>query len=482
MIETEPSTPYKSSLPALLKVQDDLAKRRATIKRNLRHDEEIMYLSVFPRLGVDSFIEPEKGGTTIKEYDAAIANGKYGFARHNIEARAGHTSDIRLPIFQDVNTKLPPYLHLKHLLFGPGACGLQATFQCRTLQDARKLHDQLTVMSPIFLAMTAATPIYHATLVDTDTRVGHVAQAVDDRNDAEKGQLGARWGTSPMFLEQGGLVQDTDRGLDSKAQELGREYASLLRRTGIDPVLASYFATVHLRDPLYLEAKDGKPNEVTPEAVHLSLFASFWSHVRLKIPEAESPSQGWRVEFRPMELQPTEFENAAILVFLNLLKQTLAWLGPAANHWMPLELVDENMQRANTRNALLEQKFWFPEDPLQKPYEPTFVTQTGSGSKSTVELTINEIVNGNTESVRGLLPLIRRYLNTASQSSTAEREKIDKYLDFVANRASGKEPSPAARMRRFVHMHPSYKKDSVVEADICYDMLHEIASMTERVV
>lgn len=287
-----------------------------------------------------------------------------------------------------------------------------------------------------------------------------IAQATDDRSEAEKAQLGRRWSTSPMYLEENRHGRDIDRGLDPKAEELGREYASLLQSSGIDPVLARYFAVIHLRDPLYLEARDGNPDAVTPENVHLSLLASFYSHVRLKVPEPKSPHHGWRVEFRPMELQPTEFANAAILVFLNLLKQALAWLGPEVQLWMPLELVEENIQRAHARDAVIEQMFWFPKNPLQGANGEAPTPRHDSTSRSAVEMTISEIVNGNAGTFPGLLPLVRRY------------------LDFVRQRATGEEPTPAAWMRRFVQKHPSYKKDSVVGPYICYDMLREMAHAT----
>jgi glutamate--cysteine ligase catalytic subunit len=479
IIETEPNKPYNGSLESLLKVENDLRQRRTTIEQKLDCGDRIMTLSVFPRLGADPFVEPEKGDRQVREYDTAIPNGKYGFAMQNIEARAGRPSNVTVPVFRDTQTVLPPDLHLKHLVFGPGACGLQATFQCRTLQDARNLHDQLTVMGPFFLALTAASPIYHGVLVDTDTRVNQVAQAVDDRPDSERLRLGKRWSTSPMYLSDRNHILETNGGLPSETKELSRESAEFLQSHGLDPVLARYLATICLRDPLYLEAKDGNPDEVTPEAVHLSLMASFWSHIRLKIPEPNSPQHGWRVEFRPMELQPTEFANAALLLFLNLLKQTFSWLGPEVNLWMPLKLVEENMERAHARNAVIEKRFWFPKNPLQDVNQHPPVARDDSNSIPAVELTINEIVNGKMGFFPGLVPLVKRYLNASIDSNAAERGMVEKYLEYIQERASGRKPTPAAWMRQFVRKHPNYMKDSRVGSDICYDMLCEIASQFE---
>jgi glutamate--cysteine ligase catalytic subunit len=44
--------------------------------------------------------------------------------------------------------------------------------------------------------------------------------------------------------------------------------------------------------------------------------------MRFKPPPPKSPI-GWRVEFRPMEVQMTEFENAAYVVFIVLLTRVI---------------------------------------------------------------------------------------------------------------------------------------------------------------
>lgn len=51
------------------------------------------------------------------------------------------------------------------------------------------MYDQLAVLSPIMLALTAATPILKGRLVDTDVRWNTIATSVDDRTPAERGLL-----------------------------------------------------------------------------------------------------------------------------------------------------------------------------------------------------------------------------------------------------------------------------------------------------
>ena len=58
-----------------------------------------------------------------------------------------------------------------------------------------------------------------------------------------------------------------------------------------------------------------------------------------------------------MEVMLTDFENAAFTVFAGLLCRAILFYN--LELYIPMSKVDENMKRAEKRNALLEQKFWF---------------------------------------------------------------------------------------------------------------------------
>jgi glutamate--cysteine ligase catalytic subunit len=79
--------------------------------------------------------------------------------------------------------------------------------------------------------------------------------------------------------------------------------------------------------------------------------------MRFKPPPPSSPDIGWRVEFRSMEIQLTDFENAAFSIFVVLLTRTI--LSFDLNFYIPLSKVEDNMKRSQERDAVLEQKFWF---------------------------------------------------------------------------------------------------------------------------
>ena len=90
------------------------------------------------------------------------------------------------------------------------------------------------------------------------------------------------------------------------------------------------------------------------------LFASRQT-VRWKPPpprnDPNDPHIGWRTEFRSMEIQLTDFENAAFTVFIVLLTRVILTFD--LNFYIPMSRVDANMQRAHSRNAAAKGKFFF---------------------------------------------------------------------------------------------------------------------------
>ena len=66
---------------------------------------------------------------------------------------------------------------------------------------------------------------------------------------------------------------------------------------------------------------------------------------------------GWRVEFRSMEAQLTDFENAAFTVMTVLISRVL--LAFRLNLYIPLSKVDANMATAHKRDSVIKDTFWF---------------------------------------------------------------------------------------------------------------------------
>lgn len=88
-----------------------------------------------------------------------------------------------------------------------------------------------------------------------------------------------------------------------------------------------------------------------------NLQSTNWHNMRFK-PPPPNTSIGWRVEFRPMELQTTEFENAAFTVFIVLLSRVILSYG--LDFLVPISKLGEfysTSQKSliNTRNTAPEE-------------------------------------------------------------------------------------------------------------------------------
>ena len=144
---------------------------------------------------------------------------------------------------------------------------------------------------------------------------------------------------------------------------------------GVDGVLARHIAHLFVRDPLVLF--HGKVSELDDAAStdHFeSLQSTNWQTVRWKPPPPSSlhlggtTPIGWRVEFRSMEVQLTDFENAAFTAFIVLASRVMLFFD--LNLYIPISKVDENMRRAHVRDAVTSQKFFFRQARDPMPLSP----------------------------------------------------------------------------------------------------------------
>lgn len=280
---------------------------------------------------------------------------------------------------------------------------------------------------------------------------------------------------------------------------------------GMDDLLATHFAHLFIRDPIVIFAEDLKELDLSKTDHFENLQSTNWQHMRFKPPPASSGNNnnngngdgddiGWRVEFRPMEIQITDFENAAFSVFMVLI--TRAILSFDLNLYIPIPRTTENMETAHARDALHNRKFYFRKDPFshrlrQQQQNPTAATSrnetptngattppsgSGSGSASPsppphVEseyelMTIADIINGGS-SFPGLIPLVETYLDSVNVD-VETRCALAKYLDLIRRRADGRLWTNAAWIRDFVARHPDYAHDSVVSEKVEYDLVRAV--------
>lgn len=490
MVEGTPGKPYGGLLAHFNIVEANMQYRRAEASTLLKDGEVIMSITNFPRLGCPNFTSPPysptpQSGVTRSLFfpDQAIFPGhpRFKTLSSNIRERRGEKVAINLPVFRDVNTKIPvddshtrdpaaqpDSVYMDAMGFGMGCCCLQLTFQACCIVEARTLYDQLAPLCPIMLALSAASPAYRGFLTDVDCRWNVISASVDCRTREERG-------IQPLATNKFRIQKSRYDSIDSYLSPEHEKYNDIpivhdaaiyrrLREGGIDHPLALHVAHLFIRDSVSLFSEKVNQDDANDTDHFENIQSTNWQTMRFKPPPPNSPI-GWRVEFRPCEAQLTDFENAAYVCFVVLLTRVI--LSYNLNFVMPISKVDENMQRAQRRGACREQKFWFRRDVgASRDVAP----QASDTADQYAEMTINEIVNGKDGVFPGLVPLIESYLSGMDVDADTHCS-VQQYLKLIQKRAAGEIHTMAAWMRHFVTTHPQYKHDSVVSEKINYDLL-----------
>ncbi|KIW68734.1 hypothetical protein PV04_04658 [Phialophora macrospora] len=567
MVEATPGAPYDNSLSSTLSVQGDMTRRRRMIQQMLRGNEAVVTIPGFPRLGAPgTFTQPAlpSGGQLLRSQflpDGMVSTyERYGTIHDNVYARReGRAFKVKVPIFRDKSTPWPwresdhfdlpngaqlqqreqrqeprhpgddaeNFIYGDSMSFGPSFCGLQVTLQASNLREARYLHDQLCPVGPILMALSAGTPFFRGFLTATDVRWNQAAVAVDDRTANElpskKGtaSLPPRWAPTSMYIADDPRLRP-EYNLPSIAGHPDRTITQKLQSKGMDAPLASYYANILARDPIAMTEKDLESYieadaEADPDLdVFEILHSAVWPHVDFKLPSKKDGQAGWRVELRPLEVQLTDFDNAAFVVFVALLTRTILHFN--LNFYIPIGKVAENMARAHTRNAVVEERFFFRRDVSSSSSSSSAAAAAEQATHEPFEaeyalMSADEIMNGSrslrsdgtqstSSSFEGLIPLVKRYIREFyagecerghergqkhEQEHEHERGKVDvtadqlfKYLDMIGARAAGTLPTPATWMRQFVQRHERYSRDSVVSERICYDLMCAIRDLEDR--
>uniref|UniRef100_A0A674D1U4 Glutamate--cysteine ligase n=1 Tax=Salmo trutta TaxID=8032 RepID=A0A674D1U4_SALTR len=491
MIEGTPGQPYGGTMSEFNTVEDNMGKRRREASSVLNKNETLATITSFPRLGCPGFTQPEYKPTPVEKGvskslffpDEAInRHPRFSTLTRNIRHRRGEKVVINVPIFKDKCTPspfvekfpeddgeaaraaLPDHIYMDAMGFGMGNCCLQVTFQACSIEEARYLYDQLATFCPIMMALSAASPFYRGYVSDIDCRWGVISASVDDRTGEERGLeplktnkfriLKSRYDSIDSYLSScGDRYNDIDLTID---EEINKQ----LLDAGIDKLLAQHIAHLFIRDPLSLfEEKIYLDDE--NESDHFeNLQSTNWQTMRFKPPPPNSDI-GWRVEFRPMEVQLTDFENSAFVVFIVLLTRVI--LSYKLDFLIPLSKVDENMKVAQKRNAVQEGIFQ--------------CFETCEGDNEYTLMSIDTIINGKEGIFQGLIPILNCYLENM-EVDVDTRCTILNYLKLIKRRASGELMTMAKWMREFVDKHPQYKQDSVITDRINYDLLRKCDSIT----
>ncbi|KAH9985371.1 glutamate-cysteine ligase catalytic subunit [Russula vinacea] len=518
MLESTPGAPYTGSVRDLVLVEFDMRLRRQLARSKLKRNQIPMTLTSFPRLGVP-------GRFTVPHYDPAGAisshslflpeqitnpHARFPTLTANIRRRRGSKVAVNLPIYIDRRTPRPfvdptipwhrnlfpedaearhgaalnDHIYMDAMGFGMGCCCLQLTFQCCNIEDARWMYDALIPVGPIMLALTAASPLWRGYIADVDCRWNVIAGSVDDRTEEERGLkawelllcLSTRGLVHLRELDEPSRVNDNPLPIDQGIYDRMREH-------GIDELLSKHIAHLFIRDPIVVFSEMLEQDDSKSMDHFENIQSTNWQTLRFKPPPPNSPI-GWRVEFRSMEVQMTDFENAAFAVFIVLLSRAIMSMN-----------VDQNMHRAQQRDAVNQARFYFrrnvftpapsraasgattPEIAAQRrrkqrvmencfppPPLPEEGLASGSVKEEYGEYTMNEIING------------RTYIGTLDLSDL-ELRKIASYLDLVRRRANGSLKTNATWIRDFVRSHPSYEFDSAVNKEMNYDLVVAVDEM-----
>lgn len=263
----------------------------------------------------------------------------------------------------------------------------------------------------------------------------------------------------------------------------------------MDDLLATHFAHLFIRDPIVIFNEDLQSLDLTKTDHFENIQSTNWQHMRFKPPPA-SNTIGWRVEFRPMEIQITDFENAAFSIFIVLI--TRAILSFDLNFYIPITKVSENMETAHKRDAVLGERFYFRKNPWPtRPSRPYSSNGSRSGTNTPVTsrpptptnpvedeyslMTIDEIINGSKDgeaghSFPGLIPLVESYLDSMNVEVTTRCE-LARYLDLIRKRADGTLWTAAKWIREVVANHEEYKHDSIVNERINHDLIGAVIAV-----
>jgi len=206
------------------------------------------------------------------------------------EGAATAVPAVQLQQLPQSDENIRPAIHMDAMAFGMGCCCLQITFQAKDMDESRYIYDQLAVMTPIMMALTAATPILKGRLADTDCRWGIISESVDCRTLAERGRKDpnapypdlnangqrrvykSRYDSISTYIYQGSArTANNSTGMANRVLNMYNDIPvpvdedtyKQLREAGVDPALAQHVAHLFIRDPLVVF--DGAVEEIDDE-------------------------------------------------------------------------------------------------------------------------------------------------------------------------------------------------------------------------
>lgn len=503
MIEATPSPPYSLGVEGLLDIGESMTSRRLKLQEVLTEQFDGVYvcsLTALPNFGV---VTKEKkadyiyGLTDEQKSDfldhsisvvSALPNPHPRFPTlvRSVNRRRGTKVSCLIPIepgtpvvatsrnsLKEVPKKreliseqskytaspVQGFSYADNFAHGMSMCCLQVTFGAPNLDEALYLYDQMVVLAPIFMAISAATPALFNHISALDTRWKVLQQTCDCRTEEELKTLKqSRFGLAPMFISNDQFLDDHEHWLNDellpyneRAYELLKRESSTIKGSRSETTsfmserVMRHFATLWLRDPLVVFSdKIDMDNESRADHFE-NIQSTNWNTVRFKPPppsvDGKTPANiGWRVELRTPDLQISDFQNAAIAGVASLL--ALAILKEHWNFYIPISQVRHNMETAHLKDSCIAQKFW-----TRLPH----TTFNNCTSPVTAQRSLRFIF---LDPECGILTKLDKFVSAEWRAQRCSPEAVEQYRiysAFLRNRVLGKTPTNARELRDLIH-------------------------------
>jgi glutamate--cysteine ligase catalytic subunit len=182
-------------------------------------------------------------------------------------------------------------------------------------------------LGPIFGALSASVPIFKGQLANWDFRWNCFSKAIDCRTEEEKDPTSSNYNPKPRCSSTNHYLSDHpyfggDKLNDGYKFKINQDWYKKLKESGMSDRLAYHFAALFYNDSMGMFKSMLENTGDFSEQFELFNSTS-WTSVKFKPPPSLDSLIGWRVEFRTLDIQITDFENAAYIALLNLTTRVL---------------------------------------------------------------------------------------------------------------------------------------------------------------
>ncbi|SBT33492.1 gamma-glutamylcysteine synthetase [Plasmodium ovale wallikeri] len=155
------------------------------------------------------------------------------------------------------------YVYLDAMFFGMSMCCQQLTMSFPTIDDAKYVYDQLAVIAPLFLAITASTPYLGGFLTETDTRWRVISNSVDCRTEEELAYISKpRYSGISLYISNELPLRNNYYFYNDIDVVLNKNVYDKLIKENVDDYLARHVSSLFVRDPIVVFEGSYSENDI----------------------------------------------------------------------------------------------------------------------------------------------------------------------------------------------------------------------------